>query len=157
VVALTFAVAHPKRVAGLLLVDPAGDPSSFPEEQRDAVMRELRGPGYETVSRNYYASLGGPNPEVNGRVIADLLAAPKETVLGLFAALNAFKPKGLLGRFAGPTLVVVTPQTDQPWMLHRMGGLPHRVVEGTGHWIQLDKPDEVNAILDEFLAEIDWL
>src|SRR5262249_30333378 len=53
VVALTFAVAHPGRVAGLLLIDPAGDPSAFPAEQREAVMRELRGPAYETVSRNY--------------------------------------------------------------------------------------------------------
>ena len=135
VVALTFAVAHPERVAGLLLVDPAGDPSAFPEEQREAVMRDLRGPAYETVSRNYYASLGGPNADVNERVIGDLLAAPKETVIGLFAALNAFEPKRLLDRFSGPTLVLVTPQTDQPWMLHRMGDLPHRIIDGTGHWI----------------------
>jgi pimeloyl-ACP methyl ester carboxylesterase len=25
------------------------------------------------------------------------------------------------------------------------------VVTGTGHWIQLDKPDEFNRLLDEFL------
>jgi pimeloyl-ACP methyl ester carboxylesterase len=36
--------------------------------------------------------------------------------------------------------------------LHRLGkGRPHRIVTGTGHWIQLDKPDELNRMLDEFL------
>jgi pimeloyl-ACP methyl ester carboxylesterase len=48
----------------------------------------------------------------------------------------------------------VTPYNDQPFSLHRLGrGFPHRVVQGTGHWIQLDQPDEFNAILDEFLEQ----
>jgi len=33
-------------------------------------------------------------------------------------------------------------------------GFPHVVVEGTGHWIQLDRPEVVNRLLDEFLAKI---
>ena len=154
-VALTFAVAHPERVAGLLLLDPAGDPASVPEAQRQAYLRDMRGPGYEALARAYYGSLGGPNREVTERVIVDLLATPKATVIDLTEALNTFEPKRLLGRYDGPTLVVVTPATDQPWMLHRMGALPYRIVEGTGHWIHLDKPDEFNAILDELLAGID--
>ena len=49
-------------------------------------------------------------------------------------------------------LSIVTPHNDMPFSLHRLGkGFPHRVVEGTGHWIQLDKPEEINRILDEFL------
>jgi pimeloyl-ACP methyl ester carboxylesterase len=28
------------------------------------------------------------------------------------------------------------------------------VVTGTGHWIQLDKPDEFNRLLDEFLKTV---
>jgi pimeloyl-ACP methyl ester carboxylesterase len=39
-----------------------------------------------------------------------------------------------------------------PFSLHRLNrGFPHVVVEGTGHWIQLDKPEVVNQLLDEFL------
>jgi pimeloyl-ACP methyl ester carboxylesterase len=72
----------------------------------------------------------------------------------LLWALNAFEPRRLLGRYPGPMLVLVGPATDQPWMLHGMGQLPYRIVAGTGHRIQLDKPDEFNDILDEFLAGI---
>jgi pimeloyl-ACP methyl ester carboxylesterase len=38
--------------------------------------------------------------------------------------------------------------------LHRLGtGFPHVMVEGTGHWIQIDKPEVVNRLLDEFLEK----
>jgi pimeloyl-ACP methyl ester carboxylesterase len=157
VAALTYAVAHPERVAGLLLVDPAGDPKAVPAEQREGYMREVRGPGYEALAAGYYGSIAGSNTTVRERVVADILATPKATVIGTMEALDAFEPERLVGKYRGPILVVVTPQTDQPWMLHRMGaGMPFRIVEGTGHWIHLDKPAEFNAILDEFLAGIDW-
>jgi pimeloyl-ACP methyl ester carboxylesterase len=63
-----------------------------------------------------------------------------------------FDPDSALARYQGPKLAVVTPNNDQAFSLHRLGtGFPHRVVMGTGHWIQLDKPEEFNRILDEFL------
>jgi pimeloyl-ACP methyl ester carboxylesterase len=52
-------------------------------------------------------------------------------------------------------LSVVTPNNDQPFSLHRLGkGFSHRIVTGTGHWIQLDKPDQINQIVEEFLETI---
>jgi pimeloyl-ACP methyl ester carboxylesterase len=152
IAALTCATRHPSRVAGLVLLDPAGDPKSIPAEQRAAVMTQLRSENYREVLGSYYESVAGEDPGVRKRVIADALATAHETVVGTFEALNAFDPQALVGRYNGPTLVIVRPQTDQDWMLHRIGKLPYRVVESTGHWIQLEKPAEVNALLDEFLV-----
>ncbi|HUF36556.1 MAG TPA: hypothetical protein VMN37_11440 [Gemmatimonadales bacterium] len=46
----------------------------------------------------------------------------------------------------------MTPANDYPFSLHNLGrGMPHQVVEGTGHWIQLERPDEVSRILEGFL------
>jgi pimeloyl-ACP methyl ester carboxylesterase len=66
-----------------------------------------------------------------------------------------FDPDPALAGYRGPILSVVTPNNDQPFSLHRLGkGFSHRIVTGTGHWIQLDKPDQINQIVEEFLETI---
>ena len=82
----------------------------------------------------------------------DLRATPRESVVEIFKATMQFDPKPALATYRGPALVVITPSNDFPFSIQRLkGGPPHRVVEGTGHWIQLDKPAEVSRILDQFL------
>jgi pimeloyl-ACP methyl ester carboxylesterase len=86
------------------------------------------------------------------RLLADLRATPRKTVVPAFRASLQFDPGPSLARYRGPKLSIVTPYNDQPFSLHRLGkGFPHRMVQGTGHWIQLDKPEEFNRLLDEFL------
>jgi pimeloyl-ACP methyl ester carboxylesterase len=63
-----------------------------------------------------------------------------------------FDPDPALARYQGPKLAIVTPSNDEAFSLHRLGkGFPYRVVTGTGHWIQLDKPEEFNRLMDHFL------
>jgi pimeloyl-ACP methyl ester carboxylesterase len=82
----------------------------------------------------------------------DLRATPRDTVVEGFKAVMQFDPKPALAAYRGPALAIITPSNDFPFSLQRLkGGPPHRVIEGTGHWIQLDKPAEVNRILDQFL------
>jgi pimeloyl-ACP methyl ester carboxylesterase len=43
-----------------------------------------------------------------------------------------------------------------PFGPHNLGAdLPHTTFEGIGHWLQVDKPEEINRILDEFLARVE--
>ena len=58
--------------------------------------------------------------------------------------------------YPGPVLVVDTAGDDNfPGSIHRLAPkLPHRVIAGTSHWPQLDKPQEFEALLDEFLAGV---
>jgi pimeloyl-ACP methyl ester carboxylesterase len=40
--------------------------------------------------------------------------------------------------------------------LHNLdSGLPHIQVTGTGHWLQMDKPEEFNRTLDDFLGLVE--
>jgi pimeloyl-ACP methyl ester carboxylesterase len=91
---------------------------------------------------------------VQERLLADLRATPRETVVAAFRESMRFDPDPALVGYRRPMLSVVTPSNDQPFSLHRLGrGFPHRLVTGTGHWIQLDQPEEMNRILDEFLGD----
>jgi pimeloyl-ACP methyl ester carboxylesterase len=51
---------------------------------------------------------------------------------------------------------VVTPWNTGPFsFLSLEPSMPHLSVTGTGHRIQLDRPEEFNRILDEFLRTVD--
>jgi pimeloyl-ACP methyl ester carboxylesterase len=152
-VALTYAGANPQMVAGLLLLDPIGDGKQFPASQTEPLLQALNA-NYETTITEYWKGIAGPNGAVRQRLLDDLRATPQETVVASFREALRFDPDPSLARYRGPILAVVTPFNDQPFSLHRLGaGFPHRVVQGTGHWIQLEKPEEFNRILNEFLEK----
>lgn len=152
--ALAYAGAHPARVAGLLLVDPIGDAKQISPA---AVKSFLAGfeSDYDQASQKYWTEIAGPDSAVQRRLLADLRATPGETVLPVLRSVMQFDPDSALARYKGPILSVVTPHNDAAFSLHRLGkGFPHQVVTGTGHWIQLDKPDDFNRLLDEFLKSV---
>lgn len=153
-VALTYAGAHPDRVAGLVLVDPIGDGKQILPAEAKAYLAGFES-NYDSTSQGYWTSIAGPDSAIRKRLLADLEATPREAVVQVLRDVMQFDPHLALARYQGPALSIVTPQNDMPMSLHRLGkGLPHRIVTGTGHWIQLDKPDEVNRLLDEFLKTV---
>ena len=152
-VALVYAGAHPDRVAGLFLVDPIGDGKQIPPAEAKAYLGGFE-TNYDSTSQGYWTTVAGPDSAIRKRLLADLQATPREAVVQVLRDLMQFDPDPALARYSGPKLSVVTPHNDMPSSLHRLGkGFPHRMVEGTGHWIQLDKPDEFNRLLDEFLED----
>jgi len=58
-------------------------------------------------------------------------------------ALASYVPHGSMGRQALDALPLTVPGLRRTVM-----------VEGAGHWLQQERPDEVNAALIEFLAEL---
>jgi pimeloyl-ACP methyl ester carboxylesterase len=149
--ALVYAASHPERVAGLLLLDPLGDATQFPRGEAQAFLSGFE-TNYDTASESYWTTIAGPNSAVEDRLLADLKSTSRDTVVPVLRSVMEFDPRPALARYAGPKLAVVTPYNDQAFSLHRVGaGFPHRVITGTGHWIQLDKPAEFNQIMDEFL------
>jgi pimeloyl-ACP methyl ester carboxylesterase len=156
-VAIAYVGLHPDRVAGLLVVDSGGDPQQFPEEQKRQIMAAMESDAYAAVTEGYWKQLlAGSNLEVQDRIMKDMKRMPKEMVIAQVRELFAFDPASMLSRYHGPKLSVVTPANDTKFSLHNLqSDFPHVVVTGTGHWLHLDKPEEFNGILDEFLTRVD--
>jgi esterase len=156
-VALAYAAAHPLRVMGLLLADPAGDARKVPREMSQAMLHALDSDvTYAVTLDNYYRTLlVGSHPEVATRVMADLHATPRDTIRGIFHATLHFDPLAALAAYKGPVLAVDSYLGDQPLSLARLvPTLRTTRIGDTGHWLQLDQPKKFNEIVDGFLEKL---
>jgi pimeloyl-ACP methyl ester carboxylesterase len=147
---------HPDAVAGLLLADPSGDARKIPAEQFAPFMAALESDSYASAIEDYWkVMLANSSPSVRERLMRDLRAMPKEIVIKVFGSSLQFDPITPLQRYPGKKLSVITHLNDTPISLHNLlPDLPHVSISGTGHWLQLDKPEEFNRIMDEFISSI---
>jgi pimeloyl-ACP methyl ester carboxylesterase len=152
-VSIEYAGQHPEMVEGLLLADPSGDARKLPDEQFEPFLAALDSDSYAgTVEEYWRAMLAGSNPSIQEKVLKDMLSTKKEVVIGVFRSTLGFDPIAALSRYPGKKLSVITHLNDTPISLHSLlPDLPHVRVSGTGHWLQLDRPDEFNRIMDDFL------
>ncbi|RKH58853.1 alpha/beta fold hydrolase [Corallococcus aberystwythensis] len=155
-VSVAYAAAHPERVAGLFLLDPASDGRAVPPEAAQGMMSALDTEGWVGVIEQYWSTLLEPStPEVREQVLGQLRRTPRAAVKAVMGSLLRFDPVSALKRYPGPALSVITPLNETPGAYHVLvPGLPFKQVTGTGHWVQLDAPEQVNALLDGFLATV---
>jgi len=150
---IAFACNHPERVAGLVLV---GAPGKVPEAQARQIMTAMRA-DYEKTSAGFMERLlDGAEAKVREQVSAEFRRIQKEAALKIMEEAFAYDPVADLDGYPGPTLSITAAQADGPNDLHRLRpDLPHQTIAGASHWVQMDKPERLNRILDEFLAGID--
>lgn len=155
-VAIAAAGASPDRIAGLLLLDPATDGRMLPRDQAEGLLAALRSEAYPQLTEAYWREqLAGSKPEVAERLLSDLRDARRNAVIGGLEALLSFDPVTPLLALACPLRAVITRINDRPDALHAIvPELSVERIEGTGHWLQLDAPEMVNAALDRFLVAI---
>ncbi|HWP11518.1 MAG TPA: alpha/beta hydrolase [Ramlibacter sp.] len=150
--AAAYAGRHPGQVAGLVL---AGAPGKSSGDQAQQIMGALRA-DYDKVMAGYWNSLlEGAEPPVREMLLSDMRGIGREASLAMIAAVFDFDPLPALARYPGPKLIIDTPHGDNPAALYRqLPEVSRKVIAGTSHWPHLDKPQEFNRLLDEFLA---WL
>jgi len=126
----------------------------LPEEEVQGFLSALDGETYADAIEGYWRTIAG---DAHGqRLVADLRATPPDTVRTVFRALTKYDPAAALRGYAGPRRLVQTPNNDAPFSLqHLVPGTPFELVDGTGHWLHIDRPDAFARVLDAFLAEVD--
>lgn len=154
-IAFVCAAKNPERVAALLLVDPAPDPSALPPGMLKSQLAAMEGKDYEKTLTEYYGTLAGPNQRLKDRIVATARATPKETGIGTLKAFIGFHPRDYAGRYQGPGLAIIQSHFDMPYALHRIGAFDHRSIDGVGHWLQLGAPEKFYGMLDEFLDQVE--
>lgn len=155
-VALACAGTCPQQVAGLLLVDPAGDSTQIPPEQAQGFLGALQSEAYTAVIEDYWQTiLDHATDETQAQVMKALQQTKPETVRAAMQSLFNFNPVPSLAHYQGPRLSVITPLNEVPFALHNLvPDLPHILVTETSHWLHMDKPAQFNLILDDFINNL---
>ena len=153
-VACAYAGAHPDRLAALLLVDVAGDLTATPPDRVEGLRRGLSPENYAQFTDAWFASiLAKATPQTRDAVLRSLHATRPDVFTAASLALYSFRLDEALARYPGPRLAIASYLAESPFAIHRgAANVPVRVVADASHWVMMDRPVEVDRILDEFLA-----
>ena len=165
----------PERVAGLLLIDSSrlgfGDPAVA-----ERVMNEqLRATGYGVFARRLFDEMfvASSDPKLKAAIMERALQLRSENGSALFPHMvgwDARHMESALSAVRVPLMVVqsttmnaerirvsLTPPQSSPWLdlvKARAPGARIEIVPGVGHFPQLEAADKVNALIDDFAAQL---
>jgi pimeloyl-ACP methyl ester carboxylesterase len=153
-VVAAYAAQHPERVAGLVLADASGN-VKVDKATADKFLSALRA-NKDSVVRQWFAPILKPSSEaVRDAVYTSVHNTPVEVLIGALQSLTTIDVGPLLRAYHGPKLAIVAADIENPMSLHvQFPQVPVKKMTGVGHWLMMDKPDEFNRLLDEFLATV---
>jgi len=148
-----YAGKHPEKLAGLIYVDAVGDITLASTDLRTYFHKHDADMTPERLQSDYREMLGPrAKPETRRRV----LAAARRMKLPAFAALRASMAEApaaqLVARFSGPKYAV---EEATGGMLSlaasKLPGVRRITVSDVSHWLMLDDPEALDAVLDQVL------
>ncbi len=155
-IAQVMAIDHAERVAGLILIGTGAKLRVAP-----AVLDGILNDFEATVGLVVDWSFG---PAATDDLKQLGLKAIRETdpavLLGDYRACDRFDIRDQLERIQTPTLVVggtadrLTPLRFSRYLAENIAGAQLEIVEGAGHMMALESPEEVGAVVDRFMAEL---
>jgi pimeloyl-ACP methyl ester carboxylesterase len=153
-VAATYAAAHPDKVAAVIYADSAASvPAMSPPMQKfvDALRADRM-----KVTRMWFAPMLKPSSlAVQDRVFATVEKSKVDAFAGALERLAGYDAKSVVNAYTGPKFVIYASDIESPQSFRpQFPELPAEKITGAGHWLMLDKPDDFNAALDKFLAQV---
>jgi len=149
-----YVAAHPDRIAGVVYADAAGN-VKINDEQAAKFLGALKKDKSKFVRAWFAPILKGSSLEVQNAVFESEDKTPADVIASALNGLRFIDMRALVDAYHGPRLAIAAADIESPSSLHvQFPDIPVRKISGTGHWLMMDKPDEFNRILDEFLAGI---
>jgi pimeloyl-ACP methyl ester carboxylesterase len=155
-IAVELAARYPSLPRALVLVDP-GPIDPLPETVKffDAAADQLEGPSGEEVRRLWTEDMGTRDEELAGWITELMCRVPLPIAAAVIRGVNAWNGVGALALCTVPTLLLRRSLGDNPDTLRLRAIKPDLevgITVGAGHFHQLEVPEQVNAMIERFLA-----
>jgi len=147
---VAYAARSPARVDMVVLIDV---PGRIPAAQANKILDALNA-DFEAAYDRYWKSLwANSTAQTQASLRQDKQRMAREAALSFIRSSLAYDPSSALRAYLGPKRMIATDRSDGPHTLARHApDIPVRVIAGTSHWPHMDKPAELNRVLDEMLA-----
>jgi pimeloyl-ACP methyl ester carboxylesterase len=157
-IVLAVAARHPNLPRAIALCDPAVIIPSYVLEATQGFIAALATPDYKNVAAAFVEQrLFGPkdDPVRRARIIADMCDTPQHVMLSAFQSLFSFDSESAARACKVPTLLIdaEAPLPDRARFRELCPQLVGAQTAGAGHFHQLEVPEQVNSMLERFLAK----
>ncbi len=157
IIAYDIAARYPELASAIVMIDSA---VVLPEHARAAIppfLEKLRQPDYAEVVADYGGSalfIPSDDPERKAAILAAMAAAPYHVLVSAYCGLADYDAAGA-GSVAVPALHIAADEPSPRCDLARLAALVPQLqtgrTVGSGHFCQLEVPEQVNAMIDRFL------
>jgi sigma-B regulation protein RsbQ len=156
-VVVRYARLYPQRVAALVFVDGLVTPPNMGPADGPPPEQLISGPNGAKVREGIIRSMfsAATTPDLQKHILAMMLGAPEATAVGsMYATMDPAVWKGdvlsppILGLYADKSALA-----NHEYMKTHFPNLQYLEIAGTGHFLMLEKPDEFNHRLLEFLSK----
>jgi pimeloyl-ACP methyl ester carboxylesterase len=156
-VALELAAGESQGLSGVVLLDTAVLPTPEVWASVQPVLAALHGPGYREFVRQFIADaffLASDDAQFKTSIIMTMLETPQHVLASAFEGILAWDSAAAAARCRVPTLYVAStrPRGDVARFRQACPALVHGQVVSSGHFVQLEVPDQVNAMISRFLV-----
>ncbi len=159
IVAYDLAGRFPDLVSAVVMIDAAVVRPAASRNAITGLIEQLKLPDYgEIISRYVDAALMLPTDDPGRRrtILADMARATQHVAVAAMEGLRDYEPDLLDGAIVAPALYIGAdekpPRSDIERLNELVPQLAFGQTVGSGHFCQLEVPDQVNAMIDRFLA-----
>jgi pimeloyl-ACP methyl ester carboxylesterase len=155
-IAVDLGARYASLASALVLVDPGPiDPPRETVEFYRGFATELEGPGGEEVRRAYTHDMDAHDDELAQWIVGHMCTPPQSVAAAVIRGVSEWKGRDLLARCEIPVLLIRSwfgSDTDALRLLEIKPDLEVGLTVGAGHFHQVEVPDQVNAMIERFLA-----
>jgi pimeloyl-ACP methyl ester carboxylesterase len=159
IVAFDLAARYPHLPSAVVMLDAAVVLPSAARAAIPGLLEELRGPDYRNVLREYAPrALFIPTDDEQRKehILQSMSSTPQHVVVSAFEGLRDYDPTEAAGGLALPGVYIAAdelqPRSDMIRFHEMFSDIQYGKTVGSGHFCQLEVPEQVNAMIERFLA-----
>ncbi len=159
IVAFDLACRYPTLPSAIVMLDAGVVLLARARAAAPHLVEKLRGPNYREVLRQYVANslfIPTDDEQRKERILEDMSSSSQDVMVSAMESLRDYDAAAVAEGCAVPALYIATdeplPRTDMGHFHELVPRLMDGKTVGSGHFCQLEVPEQLNAMIERFLA-----